>query len=229
MHKDEQRQFERLLQQRKVGNIAARLQLWEVFLRMRSHHVTVNELYQELLRQGWNWGVQLVMDTLEMLVSFGLASKSYLDGLTPLYEPLHLEEHHDHLYCMRCGRITEFYSDKLEELQQNIIREQGFHPLSHKLVVRGICCDCLGERQKPVPLSQFAQGEEVVVEEVAHAYAAQLESLGIISGARLRIISQNKNNMVVALGNSRLALSSQWCQQIMVRQQADDAFCQLTE
>ncbi len=228
LSKDEIRQFERLLQQQKVGNIEARLQLWRIFLSVPTQHLTVHELYQELRARGWNWGVELALDTLELLVSFGLVSKSYLNANTPRYEHSKLEEHHDHLLCMRCGRITEFYSDKLEELQQTIIKEQGFHPLSHKLVVRGICCDCLSQRAKPVPLSQFGRGESVVVEEVGAAHGNALGDLGIITGARLNIISKNKNGMVVALNAGRMALSQEWCEQIMVRQAAQADFCKLS-
>lgn len=221
MLKDRQLQFERFLQQQKVGNIAARLQLWRVFLSLpRERHPTVHELYQELRRRGWNWGVSLVLDTLELLVSYGLVSKRYLDDTTARYEPCDLGEHHDHLVCMSCGRITEFYSDKLEELQQNIIKQQGFHPLSHRLVVHGICADCLDKKEKPVPLSQFDSGESIVVESIASQLDSPLSDLGIISGARLNVVSRNKSGMVVALGTSRLALSQEWCDQIMVRRDA---------
>ena len=215
MPREEQRQFERLLQQLKVGNIADRLRLWQVFLSLPQQHLTVYELHQELRERGWNQGLELVMDTLELLISFGLVAQSYLDGIT-CYEQRHLGEHHDHLLCMRCGNITEFYSDKLEELQQSIVREQGFHPLSHKLVVRGLCRGCLGQREKAVPLSQFGRGERVVVETVGLTYAGQLSDLGIIAGAHLQIISHTKSGLVAALNGSRLALSREWCEQIMV-------------
>jgi len=50
--------------------------------------------------------------------------------------------HHDHMVCVRCGKIIEFRDDRIEKLQENLCRKHGFKPLDHRLGIRGICNEC---------------------------------------------------------------------------------------
>ena len=228
LHENELRQFERLLQQQKAGNIAARLELWKVFLSLENEHLTVEELYKKLRARGWHWDIYLVEDTLAMLVYFGLASVSHLDGVTPRYEHRHLEtDQHDHLVCLRCGKVTEFNNVKLEESYKTIGKDLGFFPINHKTVVRGVCKDCLEERKQNLPLEQCSLNETVIVEQVDPKHAGRLSAMGIIPGSQIKILSHSANGVVAAVNGSRLALSKDWCQQITVRQEGASEFCAL--
>ena len=225
LHDDELRQFERLLQQQKVGNIAARLELWQIFLALDHQHLTAEELFKKLKVRGWVGDLDLVKDTLQLLVYFGLVSESHLDGAIPRYEHRHLDEHHDHLVCLRCGKISEFHNRHLEDLQQGISRDMGFFPLNHRLVIRGICAECLSRRLQNLPVDQCSLNEDVIVEQVGSSFAGQLSNLGIIPGAQLKLLSRGPNGVVVVVNGSRLALSKDWCEHITVRQ--DSQFCNL--
>jgi Fur family ferric uptake transcriptional regulator len=50
--------------------------------------------------------------------------------------------HHDHMLCVRCGRIIEFRQEAIERLQNKVCRSYGFKPLEHRMGIRGICKEC---------------------------------------------------------------------------------------
>ena len=54
--------------------------------------------------------------------------------------------HHEHLICVECGKIIEFYKEEIEELQDRVCEEYDFTPLNHRLEVFGICSECKGKR-----------------------------------------------------------------------------------
>jgi Fur family ferric uptake transcriptional regulator len=55
-------------------------------------------------------------------------------------------EHHDHLICRVCGKIVEFESERIEELQSRIARQQGFQIFDHKLELYGYCPACAAKQ-----------------------------------------------------------------------------------
>ncbi|MBN1412889.1 MAG: transcriptional repressor [Spirochaetales bacterium] len=63
------------------------------------------------------------------------------DGRT-YYEMAFANEHHDHLICVACGRIIEFKDEKIESLQNAVCKEHKFHPVDHRLSIRGLCGKC---------------------------------------------------------------------------------------
>jgi Fur family ferric uptake transcriptional regulator len=72
------------------------------------------------------------------------------------YERVLGSQHHDHLLCVRCGRVVEFTSRAIEREQRRLCRSHGFEEKSHSFIVRGLCASCRrGERRKPT-----AKGKE---------------------------------------------------------------------
>ena len=55
---------------------------------------------------------------------------------------LHEGAHHDHMVCMSCGRVTEFFSPEIEELQNKIAEQHNFRIREHSLYLYGECKDC---------------------------------------------------------------------------------------
>jgi len=77
-----------------------------------------------------------------LLTEAGLAREvRFGDGKT-YYEHHHDHEHHDHLICTGCGRIVEFFSAEIENLQDQIAEGLGFKPTHHSLRMWGICSEC---------------------------------------------------------------------------------------
>ncbi len=99
------------------------------------HHL-IQEKYPEL-----NTGIATVYRTLSLLedshvvtsLSFGAQGKKYELGA---------KEHHDHLICTECGKITEFVDEEIEKRQQAITKELGFKMSDHSMQIYGICKEC---------------------------------------------------------------------------------------
>ena len=99
------------------------------------HHL-IQEKYPEL-----NTGIATVYRTLSLLedsnvvtsLSFGAQGKKYELGA---------KEHHDHLICTECGKITEFVDEEIEKRQQAITKELGFKMSDHSMQIYGTCKEC---------------------------------------------------------------------------------------
>jgi Fur family ferric uptake transcriptional regulator len=83
-----------------------------------------------------------VFRTLNLLVEAGIVRKTPCDQMKARYEPVFGMHHHDHLVCMRCGRIIEFSDECIERLQQEVARKHNFALLGHRLILSGYCDRC---------------------------------------------------------------------------------------
>lgn len=119
-------------------------------LREAGTHVTVDELYQRLRRENPRIGYATVYRTLRLLAESGWASARRFGERTARFEHRTEGEHHDHLICQGCGKIQEFENDRLEALQEQIARREGFRVLDHKLELYGYCQRCAGGRTSPL-------------------------------------------------------------------------------
>ena len=105
------------------------------------HHL-IQEKYPEL-----NTGIATVYRTLSLLegsrvvtsLSFGAQGKKYELGA---------KEHHDHLICTECGKITEFVDEEIEKRQHVITAELGFKMSDHSMQIYGICKECQDKMNK---------------------------------------------------------------------------------
>ncbi|MCK5850949.1 MAG: transcriptional repressor [Kiritimatiellae bacterium] len=82
--------------------------------------------------------------TLPHLIAAGLISKSLFDEGCASYEHTLGDKHHDHMRCLKCGKIFEFYNDEIDEAQRKVCEEQGFEMLWHMHVIGGYCRGCRG-------------------------------------------------------------------------------------
>jgi Fur family ferric uptake transcriptional regulator len=114
-------------------------------------HFEAGELLVSLRRHGHRVSRATVYRTIAHLVATGLLRRHDLGDRRSFYEPVFGREHHEHLVCVRCGRILEFVQQDIERLQDEVCREHGFRPLSHTLQIRGICEACRGDDRRPGP------------------------------------------------------------------------------
>lgn len=113
----------------------------EIFLRTEEH-LTSEDLYWLVQKQDPTVGQTTVYRTLKLLTEAGLAREvRFGDGKT-YYEHHYNHEHHDHLICTECGKIIEFFSAEIEELQDKMAEKYGFRLTNHSLRMWGICEDC---------------------------------------------------------------------------------------
>ncbi len=118
-----------------------RLAVIQYFLKNPKHYST-EELYQEMKKVSQNISLSTVYRALKLLVECGLASIRHFDKGQARFEPVHREEHHDHLICIECGRIIEFKDRDIEEHQEKIASKHNFLIKDHKLEIYGICQKC---------------------------------------------------------------------------------------
>ena len=91
-------------------------------------------------KQHPNIGYTTVYRTMKLLCDAGLASERHFDDAITRYEIAH--EHHDHLVCMRCGKIIEFECAMIESTQTEIADRYGFRVLRHRHELYGHCESC---------------------------------------------------------------------------------------
>ena len=80
--------------------------------------------------------------TLPHLIKAGLIRASLTDEGRICYEHTLGHSHHDHMKCVGCGTIFEFYDKRIDELQQELCRTLGFTMLWHTHIIGGYCPKC---------------------------------------------------------------------------------------
>jgi Fur family transcriptional regulator, ferric uptake regulator len=106
-------------------------------------HVKIEELLEQVRKVEPSIGYVTVYRTLLLLKDCGLAhQRNFGDGQS-LFE--RAGEHHDHMICIKCGSITEFEDDRIENLQEKIARAKNFKIVSHRHEIYGCCSRCQKE------------------------------------------------------------------------------------
>ena len=94
-----------------------------------------------MLANGEEIGLATVYRVLTQFEGAGLVCRHHFEGGQSVFE-LNRGGHHDHLVCVRCGKVVEFLEETIEERQRDIAREYGFTLVDHSLVIYGMCSDC---------------------------------------------------------------------------------------
>ena len=111
------------------------------FLRVGSH-ISTEELYLRLRRKNPQLGYATVHRTLKLFAECGIAEQRHFGDGQARYEASDLDEHHDHLICVTCGKIVEFEDPRIERLQEEVARQHGFSIERHRLELYGCCESC---------------------------------------------------------------------------------------
>ncbi|MDO8461610.1 MAG: transcriptional repressor [Deltaproteobacteria bacterium] len=107
----------------------------------RKHrHLTIEEWLAEVRKSDPKIGYATVYRTLKLLSECGIAFKREFGGQVR-YEHA-TDHHHDHLICMRCGKIVEFENKQIEILQEKVCKKYQFKLTTHKMELYGICRRC---------------------------------------------------------------------------------------
>lgn len=125
-----------------------REQILDTFLKME-RHPTINDLYQRVRKKNPRTGLATVYRAMKVICDAGLARETdFGDGLKR-YEHEHGHEHHDHLVCVRCGRIIEVVSPEIEKIQNQLAQKHTFTPLRHRMQIFGTCKSCRHKKKQP--------------------------------------------------------------------------------
>lgn len=112
-----------------------------VLERSERRHLSAEDVYKELLSCGEEIGLATVYRVLTQFEGAGLVCRRHFEGGQSLFE-LNDGSHHDHLVCIKCGRVVEFVDPLIEDRQQAIAAGHGFRMEDHSLVIYGTCGDC---------------------------------------------------------------------------------------
>jgi Fur family ferric uptake transcriptional regulator len=138
-HEVEHRTLARYLEDHNLKHTKQREAILDVFLEATGH-ITSDDLYQRVRDNHPNIGYTTVYRTMKLLCDAGLASERHFDDGITRFEIAH--EHHDHLVCMRCGKIIEFECAMIENTQDEIAARYRFRVLRHRHELYGHCSSC---------------------------------------------------------------------------------------
>ncbi len=138
--KEKEAGFADFIQRKGLKTTRQRNTIISVFFRLRGH-ISVEELLNEVKKVNPRIGYATVYRTLHLLVESNLVEeRRFGDGLAR-YEGHSDVEHHDHMICLECGEISEFFNPRLEALQEKLAEENNFEIFRHRLELYGVCKD----------------------------------------------------------------------------------------
>ena len=138
--KEKEAAFAEFIQRTGLKTTRQRNTIISVFFRLRGH-ISVEELLNEVKKVNPRIGYATVYRTLHLLVKSNLVEeRRFGDGLAR-YEGHSDVEHHDHMICLECGGISEFFNPRLEAMQEKLAEENNFQIYRHRLELYGVCMD----------------------------------------------------------------------------------------
>lgn len=112
-----------------------------MFEKNGDRHLSAEDVYKSFLDIGEDVGLATVYRVLTQFEAAGLITKHNFEGGHSVYELNH-GSHHDHILCVKCGRVDEFLDETIEERQRVIAEEKGYSITDHCLYIYGICKTC---------------------------------------------------------------------------------------
>ena len=115
-----------------------RIKILEVFQRSQRRHMTAEDVFKALLGEGADIGLATVYRVLMQFEQAGLLTRSNFESGKAVFE-LNEGQHHDHLVCLTCGRVEEFFDAEIEKRQHAIAETRGFELQEHSLALYARC------------------------------------------------------------------------------------------
>lgn len=142
--------FERFLHQKDLRLTEARAAIVEAAL-ARQGHYPIEELIADLKQRGIRGSKATVYRTLPLLSEAGILQPAIVVGDSKSYETTFGRHHHDHLLCLRCGKVVEFEFEAFEILQKEVAARYGFRLQGHHHELVGTCPDCVQAEAASAP------------------------------------------------------------------------------
>ncbi len=115
-----------------------RLKILQIFQTSAIRHLSAEDLYKALLAENMDVGLATVYRVLTQFEQAGILSRHHFEAGKAVYE-LDEGNHHDHLVCLDCGRVEEFFDEEIERRQYKIAEAHGFSLSDHALSLYGNC------------------------------------------------------------------------------------------
>ena len=115
-----------------------RLKVLELLHQHQDQHLSAEDVYKLLLDAGEEVGLATIYRVLTQFESAGLVVRHHFESGQAVFE-LDSGQHHDHILCLDCGKVTEFLDETIERRQDRVANEAGFEITDHSLVLYGRC------------------------------------------------------------------------------------------
>jgi Fur family ferric uptake transcriptional regulator len=115
-----------------------RLKILDIFQNSPVRHLSAEDVYKVLLTENMDVGLATVYRVLTQFEQAGLLHRNHFETGKAVFE-LNEGSHHDHLVCLDCGRVEEFFDEEIEKRQQSVARERGFNIADHALALYAHC------------------------------------------------------------------------------------------
>ncbi len=115
-----------------------RLKVLSLFENSKDRHLSAEDIYKVMLNAGEDVGLATVYRVLTQFEQAGLLMRHHFESGKAVFE-LNSGGHHDHLVCVKCGRVEEFYDAEIEKRQESAAAKLGFTMQDHALTIYGMC------------------------------------------------------------------------------------------
>ena len=115
-----------------------RIKILEVFQASSVRHLTAEDVYKALLAEGADIGLATVYRVLMQFEQAGILLRNHFESGKSVFE-LDQGQHHDHLVCLDCGRVEEFFDAEIEARQREVAQQRGFSLHEHALSLYATC------------------------------------------------------------------------------------------
>ena len=117
---------------------APRLRILGLFETSKVRHLSAEDVYRQLMSEGIDVGLATVYRVLTQFEQASILQRHHFESGKAVFE-LNEGHHHDHLVCLQCGRVEEFYDPEIEKRQMKIARDRGFAIREHSLYLYAEC------------------------------------------------------------------------------------------
>lgn len=115
-----------------------RLKILGLFEHAASRHMSAEAVYRLLQQEGMEVGLATVYRVLTQFEQAGLLTRHHFESGKAVFE-LNQGDHHDHLVCLQCGHVEEFYDAEIEQRQAQVAQKRGFSIREHSLQLYADC------------------------------------------------------------------------------------------
>tara|TARA_B100000780_G_scaffold64933_1_gene42576 strand:- start:29 stop:487 length:459 start_codon:yes stop_codon:yes gene_type:complete len=122
-----------------------RIKVLDIFEQSKDKHMSAEDVYKQILESSEDVGLATIYRVLTQFEQAGILVRHHFECGKAVFE-LNEKTHHDHIVCLQCGYVEEFFNNEIERLQEEVAEELGFKIIDHSLYISADCtkkpCSC---------------------------------------------------------------------------------------
>jgi Fur family ferric uptake transcriptional regulator len=124
-----------------------RLKILALLEQTETRHLSAEDIYKTLLEAGEDIGLATVYRVLTQFEGAGLVKRQNFEDAYSVFE-LNQGPHHDHLVCIKCGKVDEFVDKTIEQRQKIVAKQANYQMTDHSLIIYGVCYKCSNKKNR---------------------------------------------------------------------------------